>query len=83
MNGMEAARQISGISPGSKLIFLTQNTSPQVMEAAFDLGAAAYLLKSDAGELPFAIEAVLKGERFVSHRLRRPSSVGQRSPLCH
>ena len=73
LNGMEAARQIRSVSPSSKLIFLTQNRSLEMMQAAFCLGAMAYLLKSDARELPFAIEAVLKGEQYVSRRLHRPS----------
>jgi DNA-binding NarL/FixJ family response regulator len=73
LNGMEAARQISSISPSSKVIFLIQNRSLEVMRAAFCLGAMAYLIKSDARELPFAIEAALKGEQYVSSRLRRPS----------
>ncbi len=83
LNGMEAARQIRSVSPSSKLIFLTQNTSLEVMQGAFCLGAMAYLLKSDAGELPFAIEAVLKGEQFASSRLHRLSKAvaAQRGPL--
>ena len=74
LNGMEAARQIRSVSPSSKLIFLTQDRSPEVMQAAFCLGAMAYLLKSDARELPFAIEAVLKGEQYVSSHLHRSST---------
>jgi DNA-binding NarL/FixJ family response regulator len=73
LNGIEAARQIRSVSPSSKLIFVTQNRSLEIMQAAFCLGAVAYLLKSDARELPFAIEAVLKGEQYVSSRLHRPS----------
>jgi DNA-binding NarL/FixJ family response regulator len=73
LNGMEAARQIRSVSPSSKLIFLTQNRSLEMMQAAFCLGAMAYLLKSDERELPLAIEAVLKGEQYVSSRLHRPS----------
>jgi DNA-binding NarL/FixJ family response regulator len=73
LNGMEAARQISSVSPSSKLIFLTQNRSFEVMQAAFCIRAMAYLIKSDARELPFAIEAILKGEQYVSSRLHRPS----------
>ena len=72
LNGIEAARQIRSVSPSSKLIFLTQDRSLEVMQAAFRLGAMAYLLKSDQRELPFAIEAVLKSEQYVSSRLHRP-----------
>ena len=72
LHGMEAARQIRSVSPSSKLIFLTQNRSLAMMQAALRLGAMAYLLKSDARELPFAIEAALKGEQYVSSRLHSP-----------
>jgi len=74
LNGLDAARKIRSLSPGSKLIFLTQNRSHEVMRAAFGLGAMAYLLKSDARELPLAVDAALKGEQFVSSRLRYPST---------
>jgi DNA-binding NarL/FixJ family response regulator len=85
LNGIEAARQIRSISPSSRLIFLSQDQSPEVMQGAFCLGAMAYLLKSDAQELPLAIESVFKGKQFVSSRLRRPSATaaGQRAPLYH
>jgi len=71
LNGMEAARRIRQLCPDSKIVFLSQDSSPEIVKAALRLGAAAYLLKSDASELPLAVEAVFQGEVFVSRRLKR------------
>ena len=46
------------ISPQSKIVFLSQNPAPEIVESALRIGAG-YLLKSDAKELPAAIHAVL------------------------
>jgi CheY-like chemotaxis protein len=67
LNGIEAARQIRQRSPSSKIIFLTQNNDLDVVGAALDAGAVGYVRKMDAGrELQPAIDAVLRGKRFVS-----------------
>ena len=70
LNGMEAGRRIRKLSPNSKIIFLSQDPSPEIVQGALRLGALGYLLKSDAAELPVAIDAVLRGEQFVSGRLK-------------
>jgi DNA-binding NarL/FixJ family response regulator len=69
LNGIEVARRICKVSPDSKILFLTQEPSADVVQAALNLGAHGYLLKSDASWLLFAIDAVLRGERFVSRDL--------------
>src|ERR1700757_3125690 len=67
LNGIEAARQIRGLSPKSKIIFVTQEISPEVVREAFEAGASGYVVKTDAGrELRAAVEAVLRGEQFLS-----------------
>ena len=48
LNGIEAARQIRKISPNSKILFFTQESSTEVVEEALRLGAHGYLLKTDA-----------------------------------
>src|SRR5215510_167156 len=45
LNGMEAARQIRRLSPHSKIVFLSQDSSFEFVQEALRLGAAAYLLK--------------------------------------
>ncbi len=70
LNGIEAARQISVVASGSKVIFVSVNDDPGVVEAAFRNGACGYILKSAMGaELLPALAAVLRGETFLSGRL--------------
>jgi DNA-binding NarL/FixJ family response regulator len=70
LNGIEAARQIRKLSPTSKILFFTQNCSREIAEGALETGAHGYLLKSDATDLPFAVESVLHGGQFVSSRVK-------------
>jgi len=67
LNGIEAARQIRTLVPESKVIFLTQESSADVVQEARSLGARGYVVKLMAGsELLPAVEAVLSGKTFVS-----------------
>jgi len=66
LNGLEAARKILALISESKVIFLSQESSAEVMQEAFNLGAWGYVVKTMAGsELLTAVEAVLSGKRFV------------------
>lgn len=68
-NGIEAARQIRDLSPVSKIIFVTQESSAEMLQAALNAGAFGYLVKADVGiELLPAITLVLRGDRSVSRR---------------
>ncbi len=70
LNGIEAARQIRQLSPNSKVLFVSQNNDPDIVQAALETGALGYVHKMNAaGELLDAIEAVLRGEQFVSSSL--------------
>lgn len=72
LNGIEAARQIRKLSPKSAILFLTQETSPDVVQEALDLGASGFVFKAQAArDLLIAVEAVLRNERFVSSTLKR------------
>ena len=67
LNGIEAARQIRKLSPGSKIIFLTQESSAGVIQEALRLGPVGYVVKTFArSKLLTAVDAVLQGKRFVS-----------------
>jgi len=77
LNGIEAARRIRSLSPDSKILFVSQQSSPELVQAALDTGAVGYVFKSDAGsELLSAVEAVLRGEQFVSSSLARHDLIG-------
>jgi DNA-binding NarL/FixJ family response regulator len=66
-NGIAAAREIRTLSPDSKILFVTQESSPEVVQEALSLGASGYVLKNRVAiDLWLAVEAVLKGGRFVS-----------------
>jgi DNA-binding NarL/FixJ family response regulator len=71
LNGMEAARRIRKVSPESKILFVTHNSSPEIAQGALRLGARGYLLKSDATDLPCAVEAVVHGATYMSSRVRQ------------
>jgi DNA-binding NarL/FixJ family response regulator len=67
LNGMEAARRIRKLAPESKIIFLSQESSSEVVQVALSLGAWGYVVKARAGsDLFAAVEAVLLGKHFVS-----------------
>lgn len=70
LNGFEVARNVRKISPHSRILFVSANTSPDVARAALDTGASGYVVKFDVGvELLPAIEAVLLRKQYVSGRL--------------
>jgi two-component system nitrate/nitrite response regulator NarL len=66
LNGIAAARQIRNLAPASKIIFVTQESSPEVVQEALRTGALGYVVKTTAnGNLLAAVEAVLEGRQFV------------------
>jgi DNA-binding NarL/FixJ family response regulator len=85
LNGIEAARRIRKLSPNSKTLFVTENSSREIAQGVLRTGANGYLLKSDATDLPCAIETVLQGD--LPSRLARmilaTDSQDARSPNTH
>jgi CheY-like chemotaxis protein len=70
LNGIEAARRIRKLSPESKIIFVTQESSADVIEEAMNSGALGYVVKTQAAsDLLAAVEAVREGRTFVSDGL--------------
>jgi DNA-binding NarL/FixJ family response regulator len=66
LNGIEAARRIRKLSPNSKILFVSQESSADAVQAALGLGALGYVVKAHAGkELLAAVEAVLEGRQFI------------------
>jgi len=67
LNGIEAARRIRKLVPESKIIFVTQESSADVMQECLSLGAWGYVVKTRvASELLAAVEAVISGKQFIS-----------------
>jgi len=70
ISGIEAARRIRGVSPNSRIIFLSQHDSLQMVQDAVRVGGHGYVTKMDAGsDLLKAIRTVREGKRFVSQRI--------------
>lgn len=71
LNGIEAAKRIRQVAPSTKIVFVTQHSDVDTVRVALNTGAQGYVWKADAGrDLLPAIEAVLRGEQFVSSRLK-------------
>jgi DNA-binding NarL/FixJ family response regulator len=72
LNGLDAARQLRTLVPESKLIFVTMHTTPTYVAEAFKAGAAGYLVKQSAtAELKQAIQAVLRGQHYMTPSVTR------------
>ena len=77
LNGIEVARQIRKLSPESKILFVSQESSADVVQEALSTGAHGYVVKTDArSELLEAVSAVLRRERFVGRRFSGHDFVG-------
>jgi DNA-binding NarL/FixJ family response regulator len=69
LNGIEAARRIEKLCPRSRILFLSEQSSTDVVQEALNTGGYGYVVKSDAGtELLSAVDAVVRGEQFVGRR---------------
>ena len=67
LNGIEAGRQIRKRAPESKIIFVSQESSNDVVQEALHLGAWGYVLKTRAAcDLLAAVDAALEGRQFLS-----------------
>src|SRR5215467_4044923 len=66
-NGIEVASRVRDVSPKSRILFVSENRSPEIVEEALRTGAGGYVVKSHAAsELLRAVNTVLNGGRFVS-----------------
>jgi DNA-binding NarL/FixJ family response regulator len=67
LNGLDVARQISKVSPGTRSILLTVHNESRYVLDAFRAGARGYVLKTQAGQdLVRAVREVHKGSVYLS-----------------
>jgi DNA-binding NarL/FixJ family response regulator len=86
LSGIEVARRIRRLSPDSRILFVSQELSADVVREALATGAVGYVVKMDArSELLIAVDAVLRGGQFVGRRLADQSPRRDRvfPPLEH
>jgi len=62
LNGIEVARRIRELSPASRIVFVSQESSADVVQEAFRVGALGYVFKTQVGmDLLTAVEAACQG----------------------
>jgi len=67
LNGLDAARRILAEFPQCRIVFLTQEHAPEILEEALKLGASGYVLKTRAARDLFpAMQTARHGPPFVS-----------------
>ena len=72
LNGIEAARRILTLSPKSRILFVSQESSDDVVKEALGVGACAYIIKlRSAGELLAAVDDTLRGSHGLAGLLPR------------
>jgi DNA-binding NarL/FixJ family response regulator len=75
LNGLEAAKEIRKTCPSTRIIFMTQESDPEIRAAALATGAEGYLVKANAGtELLQMVETALAGS---SRRPRATLQLGR------
>jgi DNA-binding NarL/FixJ family response regulator len=84
MHGLEVAKQIRKIVPHAGLLFISQESSSDVVREALSLGAHGYIHKvSAATDLLSAIDAVRAGQRFVSRSVAFTEPTNAPAPRRH
>lgn len=70
LNGIEVAKSVGELNPAEKIMFLSQESSPNVVQEVLTLGDQSFVHQPRAqSDLLFANEAVPKGRTFVSSDL--------------
>lgn len=72
LNGIDAAREVIKLSPKTRVVLLTMYTQQNCVLAGLRAGVTGYVLKSSAASsLVQAVEAVSRGETYLSQGVSR------------
>jgi DNA-binding NarL/FixJ family response regulator len=70
LSGLEVARRVAKESPRTRVIILSMHGDRTHITQALRAGVAGYLLKGAAvAELPLALEAVMRGETYLTPKI--------------
>ena len=69
MDGIQAARQLQKLGPEPRVVFLTVQEDPDIVQAACAMGASYVVKARMYSDLPVAIKEALAGRVFVSSAL--------------
>jgi DNA-binding NarL/FixJ family response regulator len=72
LNGIEATAQIVAEFPAARVLMLSMHAAEEFVRRAMKAGASGYVVKSSVPmELRMAIEALMRGEVYLSSRVSR------------
>ena len=72
LNGIEATEGIRAAAPSAKVLMLSMHAAEEFVRRAMKAGASGYVVKDSVPmELRMAIEALMRGEMYVSPRVSR------------
>jgi DNA-binding NarL/FixJ family response regulator len=72
VSGFEVVRRILARDPEARLIAFSMNSDPSIAKRAIELGARAYLTKSDPPERFLeAVDALMSGETYLTPAMAR------------
>lgn len=67
LNGIEVARRVRTLAPECRIIFVSMESSAEVVQEALSVGAWGYVVKRKAqSDLLTAVDAVISKRQFVS-----------------
>jgi DNA-binding NarL/FixJ family response regulator len=67
LNGLEAARKIRKVSPGTEILILSMHYTDQLIRDIVDAGVRGYVVKTDSDrDLIIAVEALAKHKPFFT-----------------
>jgi two-component system response regulator NreC len=67
LSGFEATRRVHEADPSVRVLMLTMHDEEELVARCLEAGAAGYIIKdAPATQLVYAIETVMKGERYLS-----------------
>jgi len=72
LDGIAATATLLAKNPDTRIVLVTAHEDSELTERGYAAGALAHISKHDAGrELVPAVRAAVRGERYVSPRVRR------------
>jgi DNA-binding NarL/FixJ family response regulator len=84
LNGIQVAKRLRDLVPHAKILFVSVESSSDVVREALNMGGSGYVHKLAVGsELLPAIETVLGGKQFVGSGLKDEFSKGFPVPRNH
>jgi DNA-binding NarL/FixJ family response regulator len=84
LNGIQVARRLRDLVPYAKILFVSIESSSDVVREALNMGGLGYVNKLHVGsELLPAIETVLAGKRFVSSGVKFSEDTNPPTPHKH